>query len=202
MEYKYDVAISFAEEDRNAALALALALEMEGVKNVYYYPLHYEETWGQQLKDKLTCLYSEQARYAVLLLSPWYFKKDMTAVELNAVRSRASKEKHIAYMLPVILDEECLKEAQEFTELGYVKWEYNPRTIASTLHKLLGGEKADLPVYKATPIIIKSIVDSDLDSKGDISITITGETDPRATIAKSVINSTIKSGNDLTINLS
>jgi hypothetical protein len=28
--YKYDVAISFAEEDRNAALLVALALEISG----------------------------------------------------------------------------------------------------------------------------------------------------------------------------
>jgi len=35
-DYKYDVAISLAEENRNSVLALVLALEICGFKNVYY----------------------------------------------------------------------------------------------------------------------------------------------------------------------
>ena len=53
-QYKYDVAISFAEEDRNAALALALALEAIGFNKVYYYPEVQGLDWGAPLEKLLT----------------------------------------------------------------------------------------------------------------------------------------------------
>ena len=58
MEYKYDVAISFAEEDRHVASEIKLALEIKGFKKVYYYPNERAATWGKELEKELENIYS------------------------------------------------------------------------------------------------------------------------------------------------
>lgn len=138
MDYKYDIAISFAEEDRNAALALALAFEMEGLTQVYYYPLNYRDTWGEDLKKKLDKIYSTEARYAVVLLSEWYLAKPLASLEMDAINKRIKSMKDTAYMLPVVLNTFPLDEHPEFTKFGYIEWNYRPKEIAAILRTALG----------------------------------------------------------------
>lgn len=139
-KYEYDVAISFAEEDRNVALALALALEMSGIHKVYYYPLRYEETWGKQIEKRLQQIYSKHARYAVVLLSDWYFKKHFARIEREAIVKRVRQSGDTAYMLPVILNDFPIQKHDEFATFGYLRWNYNPKEIAATLSKALGKD--------------------------------------------------------------
>ncbi|MFT3911063.1 MAG: TIR domain-containing protein [Ferruginibacter sp.] len=148
MEYKYDVAISFAEEDRNAALALALALEIKGINNVYYYPLHYESTWGENIKEKLQEIYSLEARYAIVLLSRKYFAKEFAAIELDAIKKRMKLNTSVVYMLPLLLDNLNDEVIKEYAEFGYLEWEFNAKEIAETIVKLLGKEKIVVSEYK------------------------------------------------------
>lgn len=74
--YKYDIALSFAEEDRNIAVALARELGRKGI-SVYYYPDNIIETAGKQLSQKLTEIYTKDAKYAVVIVSDHYFKKSL-----------------------------------------------------------------------------------------------------------------------------
>lgn len=139
-KYNYDVAISFAEEDRNAALALALALEIRGFKKVYYYPNQRAATWGRELKIKLESIFSTEARYAIVLLSNNYFdmKKEYTPIELAAIKKRINEEVGIVYMLPVKLNiNENLEKHIDLSK-GYLNWQYNPKKIAGELIRCLG----------------------------------------------------------------
>ena len=142
--YEYDVAISFAEEDRNAALALALALEIVGIKKVYYYPLKYVATWGRDLEKEITRIYSSKAKYAVVLLSHKYFKKPFTEIELQAIRKRMQEAVDITYMLPVLLENLELQSNADLLKLGYIKWEFDPKSIAKTLKELLGKKESTI----------------------------------------------------------
>lgn len=143
MGYKYDVAISFAEEDRNAALALALALEIEGFSKIYYYPDQRTVGWGQELETFLTNVYSKEAKYSVVLLSENYFDthKLYTKIELEAIKLREKQEFPRIYMLPVMLDSggDCSKYPV-ISKLKHLPWNYDPKGIASSLKQLLGGD--------------------------------------------------------------
>jgi hypothetical protein len=141
MKYKYNIAISFVEEDRNAALALALALEIKGCKKVYYYPDNLDETSGEILLNILSEIYAKRARYAVILLSANYFKKvkGLVGIELQSIEQRMTKESGIAYAIPVKLERELSLENYTFlNQLAFLEWNYNPRKIATILLKRLG----------------------------------------------------------------
>lgn len=139
-KYNYDVAISFAEEDRNAALALALALEIKGLKKVYYYPNQRAATWGTELKMKLENIFLTEARYAVVMLSNNYFdiKKEYTPIEFAAIKKRINEEVGIVYMLPIKLNTN--EDLEKYIDLskGYLNWQYNPKRIAEELIRCLG----------------------------------------------------------------
>jgi hypothetical protein len=141
-EYKYDVAISFAEEDRDAALALSFAMKLAGFSKVYYYPDKRNVTWGQHLPQKLTRIYSDEARYAVMLLSNNYFdpQKIYTHLELAAIRSRAQRQPNLIYMLPVKLNDKVdLKAYPDFDQIEHVNWEHDREEIVELLKKHLGS---------------------------------------------------------------
>jgi len=140
-EFTYEVAISFAEEDRNAALALAVALKLAGIQNVYYYLHEYQATWGQELEARLAKIFAEEARYAVVLFSKSYFQKKFAMVELKSIQVRMEREKNIVYMLPVLLEDCPLEKAAGIFSFGYLRWNYNPDEIAGAVGKILGKEK-------------------------------------------------------------
>jgi len=140
--YTYDVAISFAEEDRNAALALSQALELEGLK-AYYYPDERTLGWGKNLEEQLSNIYAEQARYAIVLFSEHYFSehKIYTKIELAAIQKRMEEDADIVYMLPVRLHEGLsVTEFPNLDKLIFFKWNYAPSEIAQEINKLLGKE--------------------------------------------------------------
>src|SRR5687768_12449873 len=130
--YKYDVAISFAEEDRNAALALSLAFEIEGFKNVYYYPDKQVDDLGDEFKKSLTKIYRDEAKYAIVLFSDQYFgpHKVFTSVELEAIKVRMVAESNHVYMIPVILNESFHFQDPILSKLKCYPWNYNPKPLA------------------------------------------------------------------------
>ena len=67
--YQYDIVLSFAEENKDAANSLKLALKLVGFDKVYYYPDYTDETWGKNLAQQLAVIYAQHARYAVVFLS-------------------------------------------------------------------------------------------------------------------------------------
>jgi hypothetical protein len=127
-EFKYDVAISFAEEDRDAAKSLSLELVHCGL-SVYYYPDQSAATLGRPLDDTLRAIYRDEARYAVVLFSENYLdpEKQYTIIELEAIRYRMQLEPDKVYMLPVKLNESVsLAAVRELLGKEVVDAESNP----------------------------------------------------------------------------
>jgi len=137
--YKYDVAISFAEEDRHVASQIVLALEIKRFKKVYYYPNDRAATWGKGMEKKLQSIYSTEAKVAVVLLSKHYFDKEKiyTLIEFSAIKARMNMDEKITYMLPVILGKK--EDFEEHINLGdgYIPWKNNPKRVAAELIKCL-----------------------------------------------------------------
>ena len=100
---KYDVALSFAGEDRKYAKELADLLKTNG------YPCFYDENelanlWGKNLYDYLSSVYKDQAHYCVMFLSKYYEQKLWTTHERQLAQARAFQENR-EYILPVRLDD-------------------------------------------------------------------------------------------------
>jgi hypothetical protein len=103
IDFEYDVAISFAGEDREVAFRIAELLTRESVQ-VFYDKYEDAELWGKDLYTHLAEVYSEKARFCLVLISEYYSKKLWTKHELQNAFARAFKENE-EYILPLKLDD-------------------------------------------------------------------------------------------------
>ena len=102
-EYEYDVALSFAGEDRQYAEALAELL-VSNEYEVFYDNYGRAQLWGKNLYTHLSSVYKDKARYCVMFLSQHYARKLWTNHELKSAQARAFEENE-EYILPVRLDD-------------------------------------------------------------------------------------------------
>ena len=103
-EFEYDVALSFAGEDRRYAEELVKLLD-DGGHSFFYDDDRRAELWGEDLYNYLYSIYKEKARYCVIFTSEHYVRKLWTNHELKSAQARAFSEKGEAYILPIRLDD-------------------------------------------------------------------------------------------------
>lgn len=99
----YDIAISFAGEDRPLAEQLASALVVGGW-SVFYDEYLRADLWGKDLYVHLTEVYRDDAKFCLMLVSEHYEKKQWTNHERRAAQARALSENY-EYILPLRLDD-------------------------------------------------------------------------------------------------
>lgn len=80
MNYKYDLAISFAGEQRGLADTLACRLDATGF-SVFYDEFEQAKLWGDDLSVTLEKVYSRETRYCLIILSSAYLEKPWTEHE-------------------------------------------------------------------------------------------------------------------------
>ncbi len=102
-EYEYDVALSFAGENRAVVERFATLLKAQGLK-VFYDTWEQASLWGRNLYQHLDEVYSKKARFCVMFLSTQYAAKAWTNHELKSAQARAFRENE-EYILPVRLDD-------------------------------------------------------------------------------------------------
>lgn len=110
-EFEYDVAVSFAGEDRRTAERFAELLKAEGV-SVFYDFWNKADLWGRNLYPQLAEVYSKKARFCVMFLSAAYAKKAWPRHEMEAAQTRAFRENE-AYILPVRIDDTAIPGISE-----------------------------------------------------------------------------------------
>lgn len=101
-DFEFDVALSFAGEDRLYVSRVADALKAKGIR-VFYDEFEVAELWGQDLYERLDDIYRVKSRYAIVFASASYARKMWTHHERRSAQARALEEKG-AYLLPVRLD--------------------------------------------------------------------------------------------------
>jgi hypothetical protein len=101
-DFDYDVAFSFAGEDRHVVEPLAARLKQQNV-SVFYDRDKQAQMWGENLQEVLTDVYLKQARFCVMFISRAYEQKMWTRQERRAAMARAMQQKR-AYILPIRLD--------------------------------------------------------------------------------------------------
>lgn len=101
--FEYDVAFSFAGEDRHLVEPIADRVSAAGL-SVFYDSFEQAELWGKDLYVHLHEIYSKRARYCVMFASSAYAQKMWPSHERQAAQERALREKGAAYILPVRID--------------------------------------------------------------------------------------------------
>ncbi len=88
---EYDVALSFAGEDRAYVDMVADQLRARGV-SVFYDRYEEADLWGKDLYTHLIEVYMKRARYTLMFISIHYKAKVWTNHERKAAQARALQE--------------------------------------------------------------------------------------------------------------
>lgn len=119
----YDVAISFAGEDRLVAGDIASGLVLKGL-NVFYDEYVEADLWGKDLYVHLTKVYRDDSKFCLMLVSDSYAAKQWTNHERRAAQSRAFSENR-EYILPLRLDDAQIDAILDTT--GYI--DFRKKTV-------------------------------------------------------------------------
>ncbi len=101
--FEYDVALSFAGEDREYVDSTANILKYMGI-NVFYDRFEEENLWGKNLYEYLSDIYYKKAHFTIMFISEHYAKKLWTGHERQAMQARAFEENR-EYILPARFDD-------------------------------------------------------------------------------------------------
>ncbi len=137
MEYKYEVTLSFAGEDRNYAEEVAKCLKTNGVE-VFYDKFEEEVLWGKDLYVYLDNIYRIESRFCIMFLSRHYAKKVWTNHERESAQARAYQQSE-EYILPVKLDDTEIPGIRPTT--GYLDaHKLSPNEICGAILKKLNKQ--------------------------------------------------------------
>lgn len=100
---KYDLAISFAGEQRSLASSLAIRLDAAGY-SVFYDQFASTELWGQDLTTVLADVYGRDARHCLIIVSKEYVRKSWPNLERQHAIARFM-ERRDAYLLCLLTDD-------------------------------------------------------------------------------------------------
>ncbi len=99
----YEIALSFAGEDRAFVEAVAQDLRARGVK-VFYDAFEQVDLLGKDLAAHFAAIYKDRAHYCAMFISIHYVRKAWPQFERQHAQSRALAEKR-EYILPIRLDD-------------------------------------------------------------------------------------------------
>jgi hypothetical protein len=99
----YDIALSYAEEDRKYVERVAHCLIRQGIK-VFYDRFEQVDMWGKDLYAHFDEVYRKRAKFCVIFLSAAYATKAWTNQQRRSAQARAFQENQ-EYILPVRMDD-------------------------------------------------------------------------------------------------
>ena len=135
---KFDVALSFAAEDRAVARAIATYLRDEHL-SVFFDEFATSELWGVNLYETLQQIYS-QSKLCILLLSKSYTSREWTATEFRNLLAHSAHRSSFT-ILPVRLDDAPIPGFGQ--QVAYVAW--SP-TVLPMLAEVVKRRLAELPL--------------------------------------------------------
>jgi hypothetical protein len=146
--FDFDIALSFAGEDRARAERVAALLTAEGVR-VFYDRYETAQLWGKDLYQHLQSIYRDRAKYCVIFVSEAYARKLWTKHELKQAQARAFRE-HSEYILPLRLDDTEIPGLN--ATVGYVDLRHTDDDEVHNLilRKLYGGDADVLDAEELT----------------------------------------------------
>ncbi|AWB72203.1 TIR domain-containing protein [Vibrio cholerae] len=168
-DYEYEVALSFAGEDREYVDQVAKALKEQGIR-VFYDTFEQASLWGKDLYTHLADVYQNKAQYTVMFISENYAKKQWTNHERTSAQARAFQENK-EYILPARFDDTVIPGVP--ATVGYISLNgLSPEELVSFITDKLSQTKqvrenalkarAFMSVIK-NPELMKAIMNDDHD---------------------------------------
>ena len=134
-KYQYDVALSFAGEQRKYVEAVAESLVDTGTK-IFYDDYEKVSLWGKDLYTHLDYVYRKASRFCIVFISAAYASKVWTNHERRSAQARAIQE-NTEYLLPARFDQTELPGLPP--TIGYLDLnEVAPQELAVMILEKLG----------------------------------------------------------------
>lgn len=106
--FQYDIALSFAGEDREIVEKVAEKLKENNI-NVFYDKYYKAELWGKDLSDHFKKIYGgKTSNFVIIFISRHYVIKDWTNFEFEIAKGEAEKRKD-EFILPIRLDDTLIQ---------------------------------------------------------------------------------------------
>lgn len=160
-KYQYEVALSFAGEQRSYVEGVAVALQGRGI-SVFYDDFETAELWGKHLAEHLTDVYERNANLALMFVSEAYVEKKWPNHERRAILSRAAMDSK-EYVLPIRFDGTQISGLAE--DVNYiVADEHTPAEVAALVSAKLGvsqfeGKASNVPPPRMTSYVGEVVFD-------------------------------------------
>lgn len=139
---EYDIALSFAGEERAYVDRVATLLKERGVR-VFYDLFEEADLWGKDLYVHLSDVYHKRARFTVMFISEAYAAKLWTNHERKAAQARAFQEAQ-EYILPARFDDTDIPGV--LPTVGYVSLKgRSPDDLVSLITKKLISSGGTVP---------------------------------------------------------
>jgi hypothetical protein len=139
---EFDVALSFAGEDRQYVDQVANLLRDSGVK-VFYDLFEEASLWGKNLYDYLSDIYMNKALYTIMFISAHYARKLWPSHEREAMQARAFQENQ-EYILPARFDDTPIPGV--LPTVGYISLVgRTPANFVEIIHKKLINSGRTVP---------------------------------------------------------
>lgn len=141
-DVQFEIALSFAGEDRAYVDQVANLLRSSGVR-VFYDLFEESSLWGKNLYDYLSEVYQNKALHTIMFISKHYAGKLWPTHERQAMQARAFQE-HQEYILPARFDDTQIPGV--LPTIGYISLSNRPpQEFVKLIHKKLINAGHSLP---------------------------------------------------------
>ena len=137
-QFEYDVALSFAGEDRPIVEKFAKLMDAKHI-NYFYDETESFDLWGRDLIAHLADIYEKKAQYCIMFISEHYPRKLWTNFERLHIQARAFRDPN-EYILPIRLDDTEVPGLVETMGYRDVR-KHSLESIANSLEKKLAKAK-------------------------------------------------------------
>ncbi|WP_050607312.1 toll/interleukin-1 receptor domain-containing protein [Clostridium niameyense] len=160
MKFDYEVALSFAGEDREYVEKVAEILKAIGIQ-VFYDKYEEVDLWGKNLYTHLDDIYQKKSKYCIMFISKHYKEKLWTNHERESAQARAFESKE-EYILPAKLDDTEIPGIRK--TIGYINIEkLSPEDFAYKVAKKI---RPDIDVQGMIKYLKEWLKDYDISIKG------------------------------------
>jgi len=134
-DFQYEIALSFAGENRKYVERVAASLQRQGIR-AFYDEHEQADLWGKDLYAHLDDIYRNVAFYCVVFISRHYAQKLWSNHELRSAQARAFRENR-EYVLPARFDKTEIPGIPE--TVGYIDLQKTtPEQLAKLIATKLG----------------------------------------------------------------
>ncbi|MCW2762786.1 MAG: hypothetical protein JWR85_2987 [Marmoricola sp.] len=139
-DFDYDVALSFAGEQRDYVEKVAASLRAGGIR-VFYDKYEKADLLGKDLYEHLDYIYRRAARYCVVFASAEYAEKMWTTDERRSAQARAIEE-NAEHVLPARFDSTEIPGIR--STVGHIDLnEHSPEELSELIVEKLGPQQRE-----------------------------------------------------------